>query len=130
MKDIGCFCSCYHSVFSTHRQYWQPPTPLFLVCRSLREQVLEVFFSKNRFIITPVDGHGRAPTTVLDCFEASIFLAALSPMMLSHLRFLEIVFPPTDYQYLRVRQPALKAWMHTIDYIQDKMNLPNITLRI
>lgn len=31
---------------------------------------------------------------------------------------------------LRVWGPAFKAWMHTIDYVQDNLNLPNLTLRI
>lgn len=131
VSDIGCFCSRFHSVFSNYCQCWHFPSPFFLVCRAFRKDALYVLFTQNRCIVTPVDGYGCAPKTVLSCFESSIFLRDIVPSdYLCRLKFLEIVFPPVDEEYLEPRGPALQDWEHTIDYFKDKLNLPNLTLRI
>ena len=131
VRDLGCFCSRYHSVYTKHCQCWQPPTSLFLVCKSLAREAQDVFFSNNKFIITPIDGCGRAPTTILPRFEASTFMQEIIPSQCLHLlRFLEIVFPPLDEEYLAPRGSALKDWEHTMEHLQDKLNLPSLTLRV
>ena len=125
----GCFCSRYHSAFSTHCHCWQPPEPLFAVCKALHEETQDVFFTQNRFIIAPVDGYGNGAKTILDRFEASIFLQDVLPAhLLPRLRFLEIVFPPLDEEYLSPRGQASEDWGHTIE--NTKLYLPNLTLRI
>lgn len=134
VRDLGCFCSRYHSVYSVytkHCQCWQPPTSLFLVCKSLQREAQDVFFSQNRCIITPVDGCGQAPTTILSRFEPAIFMQGIIPSQCLHrLRFLEIVFPPLDEKYLASRGPALQDWEHTVEHLQDKLSLSSLTLRV
>jgi hypothetical protein len=49
----SCFCRRRHAAYSSACHCWAPPTSLFLVCRALRDEAGEVFFSQNRFIITP-----------------------------------------------------------------------------
>lgn len=95
----------------------------------MHEEAQDVFFTQNRFIIAPVDGYGNAAKTILDRFEASIFLQDVLPAhLLPRLRFLEIVFPPLDEEYLSPRGQALEDWDHTIE--NTKLDLPNLTLRI
>ena len=131
VRGLGCFCIRYHSVYTKHCQCWQPPTSLFLVCKLLLNEARDVFFSQNRFIITPIDGCGQAPTTVLPHFEASTFMQDIIPSQCLHLlRFLEIVFPPLDEQYLAPRGSALQNWEHTVEHLRDKLNLPSLTLRV
>lgn len=127
----GCFCSRYHSVSSTHCRCWRPPIPLFLVCKALRDDAQDVFFIQNRFIIAPIDGYGNPAKPVLERFEASIFLQDIMPIhFLSRLKFLEIVFPPLDEDYISSRGLALHDWDNTIDNMKDKLDLPNLTLRV
>lgn len=114
-----------------HCRCWRPPIPLFLVCKALRDDAQDVFFIQNRFIIAPIDGYGNPAKTVLERFEASIFLQDIMPIrFLSRLKFLEIVFPPLDEEYISPRGLALHDWDNTIDNIKDKLDPPNLTLRV
>ena len=125
----GCFCPRYHSAFSTHCHCWQPPTSLFSVCKALHEETQDVFFTQNQFIIAPVDGYGNTANTILERFEASIFLQNVLPAhLLLRLKLLEIVFPPLDEEYLSPRGQAFEDWGHTIE--NTKLDFPNLTLRI
>jgi len=69
--------------------------------------------------------------TVLERFEASIFLQDIIPAhFLPRLRFLEVVFPPLDEEYLSPRCSALHDWDNTIDNIMKKLDRPNLKVRI
>jgi hypothetical protein len=110
---------------------WSPPTSLFLVCRALQADVQAVFFMRNRFVITPSNGCTRVAECTPSRLEASIFLTrTVPPNALRFLRFLELVFPPFDEDYLRLDEPAYQDWLQTIDYVGDKLCLPTLTLRI
>lgn len=106
-------------------------SPLFLVCKALRDDAQEVLFKQNRFINAPVEGYGEPAKTVLDRFEASTFLQDIvPPRFLPSFRFLEIVFPPVDEEYLSPRIPALQNWDNLLDGVKNKLDIPNLTLRI
>jgi hypothetical protein len=131
-REIGCFCRRYHAAFSSTCRCWCVPTYLFLVCKRLREDAQEVFFSRNRFVVTSSE---RFPTMPIlstpPRLEVSLFLReALPSHTLGLLRFLEIVFPPFDHDYLRTGSSAHKDWLQTILYIRDRLNLPSLTLRV
>jgi hypothetical protein len=82
----GCFCMRYHASYSTRCRCWSSPTPLFLVCRGMREESAAVFFRYNRFVITP-------PSKASKVFDSSVLLTEVIPITaLYHLRFLEVVF--------------------------------------
>ncbi|KAK4152405.1 hypothetical protein C8A00DRAFT_44557 [Chaetomidium leptoderma] len=49
--SIGCFCRLRHAAFSSACKCWAPPTPLFLICRTLSQDAKFVFFSLNRFVV-------------------------------------------------------------------------------
>ena len=86
---------------------------------------------QNRFIIAPIDGYGDQAKTVSERFEASIFLHDIMPTpFLSRLKFLEIVFPPLDEEYISPRGLALHDWDNTVNNSKDKLDLPNLTLRV
>ena len=46
------------------------------------------------------------------------------------LRFLEVVIPPFDEDYLRAHEPAHQEWLQTIDHVKEKLNLLSLTVRI
>ncbi|KAK4096723.1 hypothetical protein N658DRAFT_501250 [Parathielavia hyrcaniae] len=54
--SVGCFCRLRHAAFSPTCRCWAPPTPLFLVCRTLAEDARFVFFSLNRFVVSDALG--------------------------------------------------------------------------
>lgn len=129
--NVGCFCRRYHAAFSSKCHCWSPPTSLFLVCRPLLEDARAVFFMRNRFVITPSGGCNRPAESTPSRIEASIFLTDVVPSnALRFLRFLEVVFPPFDKDYLRPQEPAYQDWLQTIDHIKEKLHLPMLTLRV
>jgi hypothetical protein len=147
----GCFCRRRHAAFSLACKCWAPPGPeLFLVCRALYEDAQFVFFSRNRFI---VHDHKPCPPWVLpllerreeepdgpvptypypnERFAVSEFLREVVPTpSLSHLRFLELVFPPyRPGSWPETQHPAMQDWWAAVDWLRDKVNPSGLTLRL
>ncbi|ODM15043.1 hypothetical protein SI65_09538 [Aspergillus cristatus] len=72
-----------------------------------------------------------AKPAVPDRLEASIFSRDIVPLRMLHsLKFLEIVFPPADLGYISLRSPAHQDWVETTSYVEDKLNLSRLTLRV
>jgi hypothetical protein len=67
-----------------------------------------------------------------DCFAASQFLRQVVPVhCLAYLRFLELVFPPYLAQtWPRGGDGVMQDWHATVDWLQDKINAPGLTLRL
>ncbi|EAQ83070.1 predicted protein [Chaetomium globosum CBS 148.51] len=65
-------------------------------------------------------------------FAASQFLREVVPAdCLGYLRFLELVFPPYNHEcWPHDGHPALQDWIDTLDWVEDKINTPAITLRL
>lgn len=128
-SERGCFCKRYHSACTTASpgcSCWEPPTYLFLISKAFRSDAQAVFFNKNRFTVfgehPPSGEHPRYP--------ASIFLQDTVPDgCLRYLRFLEIAFPEFD-QYEPHSDPAFHDWEHAIELLQDKLDLPRLTVRV
>ncbi|KAK4032843.1 hypothetical protein C8A01DRAFT_40693 [Parachaetomium inaequale] len=148
---IGCFCRRRHTAFSRTCTCWAPPGPaLFLVCRSLCQDAQLTFFSGNHFIIHDykadpswevpflgrweTDHQGPAPRYDYpsERFAASQFLREVIPRhCLAYLHFLELVFPPyLPHSWPRAGQPAMQDWLATVDWLQDKINAPGLTIRL
>jgi len=139
--QYGCFCRRRHSGFSLACQCWAPPTSLFLICRTLREDAEFVFFANNRFIVC--DGDPSYPWLFLrdeildpeaypfERFAASKFLREIVPAhCLTHLRFLELVFPPYDSEiWPQLDHSAQLDWRETIRWLRDKIKAPALTIR-
>ncbi|KAK4152987.1 hypothetical protein C8A00DRAFT_15772 [Chaetomidium leptoderma] len=145
----GCFCRRRHSAFSSFTcKCWAPPGPaLFLVCRTLYQDAVLTFYSGNRFIVYDyradppwglplMDENPRGPVPVYDYpnerLAASQFLREVVPAhCLGHLRFLELVFPPyRPRSWPRLESAATQDWRATVDWLQDKINAPGLTLRV
>ena len=130
-SHIGCFCRRFHAAFSSNCHCWSPPTSLFLVSRLLLEGAQEVFFKRNRFVITPSAGCNHPATHTPNRLEASVFLTDVVPCpALRFLRFLELVFPPFEHDYLGPHEPAYKDWLQTLDHVKQHLSLPALTLRV
>ena len=129
-SNTGCFCRRYHAAYSSTCHCWSPPTPLFSVCRSFQQDCQDIFFEKNRFIITPSKGCTRTANETPTRLEISTLTKALPVNALGYIRYLEIVFPPFDEDYLRPHEPAYQDWLEIIDYVRDKLNLSALTLRV
>ncbi|EAQ89009.1 predicted protein [Chaetomium globosum CBS 148.51] len=125
-QSIGCFCRRYHSASSSACRCWLPPTPLFLVCRTLYQEALFVFFSSNEFFVHDLRSDPAWYDYPNERLAASLFLREVTPACaLVHLRFLELVFPAYFApSWPRAGQPAMQDWFATIDWLQDKINAP------
>lgn len=125
----GCFCRLQHSAFSsaTACKCWAPPQPLFLVCKTLREDDQAVFYASNRFVVHD-NGQSiaRNATAVVSSFLRSVVTADA----LRHLRFLELVLPPDAWPEAGNDAVALQAWTETIDWARGKMNVAALTIRV
>lgn len=131
--DNGCFCRRYHAAISPICNCWCQPTPLFLVSHSIRAHSQHIFFSKNRFVIMPCGGvYFEAPESTPCRFEASIFLRDVVPSRMLHLlKFLEVVIPPADPDYMSSESSAYEDWGKTVSYLQETLSHPGwLTLRI
>ncbi|KAK4146994.1 uncharacterized protein C8A04DRAFT_9349 [Dichotomopilus funicola] len=135
--SIGCFCSARHTAASSRCKCWAPPTPLFLVCRTLYAEANMVFYRGNRFIVIDAPGtgsfQGRPPGDYPHkSFAASHFLKkVIPPHCLTHLRFLEVVFSVLTHENRpRDDHPAFQDWDDTWDWVKGKLNLPTLTLRL
>ena len=49
---------------------------------------------------------------------------------LPHLRFLEIVFPPYDYDFLAPNESAYEDWIEFIGFLSDILSQSQLTLRL
>ncbi|KAB8437444.1 hypothetical protein FH972_025122 [Carpinus fangiana] len=129
LQHMGCFCPRFHASYPEECNCWSPPTPIFLASRALKADAEEIFYRLNRFIITHPGGTTYIPKRTPDRLEGSIFLTDVVPFAhLHHLRFLELVFPPFEDDYIQSREPAYQDWIDTIDRIHTK--LIGMTLRV
>lgn len=91
----GCFCGAQHAAYTSKVPChdWIKPTSMFLVNRGFCADARRVFYSENRFVITP----NAAPwvdADAVDRLPASVFLTDVMPRnCLRYLRSLEFVFP-------------------------------------
>lgn len=142
--SAGCFCRVLHSAFSTTSvcRCWAQPQALFLVCRQLYRDVQFTFFSGNRFVVhdyhsnPPYRHEALTPTAAGEYISsrlgASIFLREVIPVnCLRYLRFLELVFPPYwGDVWPSEDHPAVQEWATTLQWAQDKLNQPGLTIRL
>ena len=147
----GCFCRSRHAAFSSSCRCWAPPNALFLICRVLRNEAQFVFFSGNRFVVH--DFHATRPwylpseqleaetsATSDDSmkyypykrFAASEFLQHVVPTTcLTHLRFLELVFPPyVPHGWPLDGHASVLDWRAMVGWIRGRINAPALTIRV
>jgi hypothetical protein len=127
----GCLCRRYHAAFSPTCKCWEPPSALFLVSHAMRRCALEIFYSRNQFVLDPQEGRRTPVHSTPERVEASLFLRDLMPVSaIHHLRSLEIVFPPFEGDYLPSDSAGYRDWITTISYLAEHANLPQLTLKV
>ncbi|KAG6362293.1 hypothetical protein INS49_010523 [Diaporthe citri] len=131
---VGCFCRVHHSAFSSICMFWTPPQDQFLVCHTLYEDALVVFYSGNRFVVH--DYNHRDPyTPPLGVYSsprlaASMFFTDVVPeRCLRELRFVELDFPPYSPECWP-NEAALNDWSLTLSWAGKRLNLPGLTIRL
>ncbi|KAE9368669.1 hypothetical protein N431DRAFT_486151 [Stipitochalara longipes BDJ] len=70
-SDIREICSCFlmHTAYSTACVCWRMPSSLFLVSHQMREDSTAVFFSRNHFVILPLEDIDQGqPLEILQFF--------------------------------------------------------------
>ncbi|KAK4122289.1 hypothetical protein N657DRAFT_657140 [Parathielavia appendiculata] len=133
----GYCCRRHHAAFSLACNCWTPPGPtLFLLCRTLYEDaqvpcppwtlpLLEQCDEDHDDELLPTYGYPN------ERFAASESLSDVVPApCLSYLRFFELVFPPyRPRSWLETQHPAMQDWRATVDWLRDRINLSELTLR-
>lgn len=130
----GCFCRAQHAAYSSEIacNCWTRPSPFFLVNRAFCADAQRVFYSENRFVITP-NGEPWEDADRTDRLPASIFLSDVVPKhCLRYLRELEFVFPSLGkiVTYCQPQSREWQDWVRTLNSVADKLNLPNLTIRV
>lgn len=124
------FCRRAHAAYSQSCQCWLPPSAIFLTCRTLCFDAEQVFFRKNRIIVRSAEGEYTIQSTPA-LLDISRYLRHVVPARaLSQLRCLEIVFPPFAGAYLQASEPTYQDWLSIIDFVSDKLNCPQLMLRV
>lgn len=136
----GCFCRAYHSAYSSSIfcYCWAPPTPLFLVCKAIRQDALQVFYSCNHFVIAPdcVDFERLGVVDVApERLAPSIFLREVIPQeALRHLRRLDFVFPAFGdtkaVAYCATNSGCQQDWLSALNSAKDSLTLARLSVRV
>lgn len=113
---------------------WTPPRDIFLICRTLYEDLLVVFYSDNRFVVHDYN-HQCSFTAPLGVYSsprlaASTFFTDVVPeYCLKELHFVELVFPSYSHEgWPNVE--ALSDWSLAMSLASKRLNLPGLTLRL
>jgi hypothetical protein len=129
-RFLGCFCSRYHAAFSQRCQCWRPPSALFLVSRDMRYAALEIFYSRNEFIVFPRNSFDSADPSC-NKVEASLFLQDFVPQCaVYHLRSLDIMFSLFSGDYILSNSEGYQSWVSALSYLAQHANLPRLTLML
>nr|POE94536.1 hypothetical protein CFP56_16776 [Quercus suber] len=128
----GCFCRAYHAAYSTiyHCECWAPPTSFFLISRQVRQDALAVFYSQNKFVVTPdyVTWESFDDAALM---TASAFLTDVLPRdSLKLIRRLEFVFAPKDEMQRFCGNEDLCRWTATLCELEPYFDLPRMTLEV
>lgn len=130
-RRCGDHCPLDYSAFCSYCSCWAPPAPLFLVSRDFRALALEVFFTKNRFIITPPDRDHSGQQEELSVFPATTFFGKTVPWCaLQFLRNVDIALPAFQADYFRPTGSALEDWELTIKSTYRELCLQLLTIRL
>lgn len=136
----ACVCPAYHAAFSSFRecQCWRPPTDFFLVSHEFQKDAQEVFWSRNKFVISSdikENGFHADITSFPGRLPITTFLMDIVPRpALRHLRSIEIVygafvedaitdFCPND-------SPELQSFIGALRAAREMIDLPKLRLQV
>ncbi|KAI9037876.1 uncharacterized protein KD926_011488 [Aspergillus affinis] len=114
--EIGHYCPAERTAFSTVTPCWRAPHILFLVSKTMRQLIIPVFYSRNKFQVL------YRPDLSPPCAEWSVqkstFLRSFPPYAFQFLRYIRWDFIQKDN--LITFYPADQArhdWVKSLDYI-------------
>ena len=113
---LGCYYRRHHAAFS-YRECgcWKQFTALFLIDRATRRAAIEIFYSRNQFVIVPWHARHQPALSTPERVEASLSLrSVVLAYAICRLRALEIVFPPFEGDYLTSDLAGYQDWASTI----------------
>lgn len=143
---LQCFCGCAHSAFNFRCNCKDKifPRSLFFISKAFKDAAMQVFYSKNKFVVSMEGNISRIPgpnsrSRLLaeenieqtdDRSTDSIIpgLANFPQSSLKHLTKLQLRFPWHELKYLHQNHPGWKYWLDTIDLLSREANLGAVTL--
>ena len=117
-----CRCSRDSTAFSTANcSCWTFPIEMFLVSKRTNEDVTEIFYSKNRFIVRQ--------GVMMETITPVVFLSRLPPKALPRIRFLEYRFQLFDVDKVACGTTDLGIeWEVIADFFLQNLTLPKLHL--
>ena len=112
-SDSQCLCWCF-------------PKNLFSLNRQLREESIQVFYSRNHFT-APMTGEGARHSSKGSPFLP--FIKQIPQEAIKHLRSLQLLVPP-DLDFLRPGHEHGSDWSQCIKYLRKYATLARLSLTI
>lgn len=114
-----CGCHSYHAAFSTTCTCPGVPGALFRVSKLMHSETTEIFFSKNRFILSGDFAVNRG------------FLSSLSPAAVKHLRIVDLQISFEQLCDMRNQDSQVaRDWEALVASIASLLQLPKMWLSI
>lgn len=140
-ESLICYCSKRGPTFSSSCRCRPLRPSLFSVSRQVRADAIHIYYSQNRFIVTPFNSL-KLRTTDLETYmdgsphaiynipqiELSLYLSSIARNALQYIRWLEWVLPYAERRYLCPLSLSWHDYMDTVQMMEHAMNLPNLTL--
>jgi hypothetical protein len=136
----ACFCSRKGRIFSTTCICHSPRHALFSVSQQVREDSIAIYYSRNRFLVTPFGCptmnsvktsryHNFPPLShdKMRHVELSLYISALTRNAVQNIRWLEWLLPAARQKYLL---PGTRTWidyLDTLDMMRHAMRIEALT---
>ncbi|KAF2010601.1 hypothetical protein BU24DRAFT_61432 [Aaosphaeria arxii CBS 175.79] len=138
-----CFCPVGSNFLSSTCRCYTPRHSLFSVSRQVREDAMNVYYSENRFLITPY-GSPQYKAVSYDMIpiiplswgrmiqtELSLYLSEISRLALLRIRWMELMLPWTgELPYITPVSPAWPDFIETLHLMKSAMSLNALTFVI
>ena len=124
----ACSCSGHQAAYSTTCVCWRLPRPLFLVSHQLYKLASHVFFSRNRFVISPFRREMPFASQTPLMLDMTKFLLLVPSNAWESLRFLRWNIPPLGPNLFLSGDLGTQNWLSTVQLISEKANLAQLDL--
>ncbi len=110
----ACFCSCYHSSFSSECNCWRPPTAIFLTNRALHDEAKAVFLSRNHINVCDRYRLSEDVRGPMKFFRQPGLYNFISNIRSIHIQF--------HYAIMPVVNPDVEEWARIVERIVGVLN--------
>ncbi|KAF8890290.1 hypothetical protein CPB84DRAFT_1963902 [Gymnopilus junonius] len=124
----ACCCNVNHAAFSSVQcTCWSFTTALFEVSREIRQEAMEIFFSKNKFLIEeqpwPFDGQPGMR-------EGLSFFQCLPSLALKSLRWIRFNLGYNARMDVPEGSAPLAGWKKTAEFIAENFDTSQLTIEL